>query len=302
MSFDRDIQPILQNTGNLALSCSEVQIDGGSIGWFTEAAFEVTGDLREVKTGYPLRTTQIDLDTLGATAKVTGEELGGPVKTILAGIINSLNTSVVPTHNLDLEVFRPRATNIQISMTNAALLQQFDLNFSNDFNSVTFDFEQIVPPGVLFDTVVNFAPIGGVTFGAGTPQLDKGNASIGLPMISINGSSIGAIQSASLSLATEYRRLEAGQPKTLFALTPLEHTVILEVASEEFTDAALEALLTLGGSSVVAFTAALYDGTSVVITLPAAQLVPAGTNLAKDEWSTITKKFIATGATLLTIA
>lgn len=303
MSFDSAFQPILQDVGRLAISCIRVDIDGSPAGLFSSAEFNIDGDVRGVKTGYPLRTTEMSLDAVGATAKVAFQELGGPAKTLLTGIINSLNTGVVPTHDLLLEVFRPVAENITLSMAGAALKQEFNLSFGNDFNEMQLSFEQLVSPGTVLTDAVTFATLGQVTYGASSALLDKGDISIGLPQIKVNGVTIGAIQSASLKLTTEYRRVEAGYPRTLMALTPLEHSVELEIESEEFYQASLDESFAIGASTPVTFSAALYDGTALVITLPEAMLVPSGgPGISQNDFATVSKKFIATGSTLLTIA
>lgn len=302
MSFDSAFQPILTNVGNLALSCVRVDVDAASVGWFSEANFAVEGEVRGIKTGYPLRVTEMALQSMGARASVNFQELGGPFKSILSGIISSLNTGIVPTHDLLLEVFRPRAENITINMQGAAVLQQFDLNFGDDFNAVNLEFEQLVGQGQTLDGLVTFSTLGEITNASTTPLLSKDNVSIGKPLVKVDGVSLGAVQGVSLSLSTEYRRVLAGYPNTLMALTPLEHNVTLTVESEEFTEASLDELLLLGATKSVSFSAALYDGTAIVITLPEARLTPDGINLPSDDFSTIKKKFIATGATLLTIA
>ncbi len=71
---------------------------------------------------------------------------------------------------------------------------------------------------------------------------------------------------------------------------------------EEIDETSLNESFAIGSSVPVTFTAALYDGTAIVITIPAARLVPAGgPNISQTDFATITKKFIATGNTLLTI-
>ena len=303
MAFDSAFQPILTSIGKLALSCIEAKIDGSSIGWFSSAEFNIDGDIRGIKTGYPLRTTEMTLDAVNATAVISAQELGGPVKSILTGIIDSLNTGVVPTHNISLEVFRPVAENIVMSMTGAALLQEFNLNFSNDFNEIELSFEQLVPAGTDLASHVAFTTLGEVTYGATTPLLDKGNISVGLPRVDVNGTTLGAVQSVRLKLSTSYRRVETGYPRALMELTPLDHDVEIEIACEEFFEASLNESFAIGTVTPITFSAALFDGTAIVITLPEARLVPAGgPSVSQDDFATITKKFIATGATLLSIA
>jgi len=302
--FNRGSQPITQDTGKLAISCCKVLVDGVSVGAFKGITFDLDGETRDISTGYPLRPLKQVLDSQSAKASVDCEELGGAAKGLLAAIISSLNTSIVPTKNVQLEVFRPLSENILINMTGAALLQEFTLNLSNDFNSVDFAFEQLVATGQTLSSVVSFSLADGVTNASGSPMLDTGDLSIGLPRVSVGGS-VGAVKKVSLSLTTEYKRYEAGYPKTLFKLTPLSHSVVLEVELEELSTGLLaEDLLTvLGTAGPVSISVALYDGTTIVLTLPQAVLSPAGgPNISQDDWGTKTKRFTATGTTLLTIA
>jgi hypothetical protein len=303
MAFDSIFQPILQDTGKLAISCCKAEVDSIAMGIFKEASFNVDGELKERKGGYPQRLLSSVLDKVTATASVTFQEPGGQLKTILTGIINSLNTGVVPTHDVLLEVYRPVAENITIGMTGAALLQEFTLNFANDFNEVALNFEQLFTVNQVLTDVIAFSTLGQVTTSAQSPIVSADNISIGLPLIKVGGVSLGAIQSASLKLSTVYKRVETGLPRKLTRIVPLEHTVTLEVASEEFFTGSLYESLALGASAVVSFSAALYDGTAIVLTMPEAYLVPAGgPNISQTDFATINKKFIATGSTLLTIA
>lgn len=303
MSFDTALQPILSDTGKLALSCIRVDVDASPVGIFSSAEFNLDGEVRGIKTGYPLRTTQLALDALSASAIVNFQEIGGAAKTLLSGIATSLNTGVLPTHDVLLEVFRPVAENITLSLTGAALKQEFTLNFGNDFNEMQLGFEQLVAAGTTLDAHVSFATLGQITYGATTPLVDKGDISMGLPQIKVSGVSLGAIQGAALKLTTSYRRVETGYPRTLLELTPLEHNLELVIDCEEFFEASLDEAITIGTAVPVTFTAALYDGTALVITLPEAILVPdGGPRLSQDNFATITKKFIATGATLMTVA
>ena len=304
MSFNRGSQPITQDTGKLAISCCKVLVDGASVGAFKGITFDLDGETRDISAGYPLRPITQVLDSQSAKASVDCEELGGAAKTLLTAIIGSLNTSVVPTKNVQLEVFRPLSENILIDMTGAALLQEFELSFSYDFNSVNFTFEQIVPTGQPLSSRVGFSIAGVVTNASGSPMLDTGDLSLGLPLVSAGGS-VGAVQSVRLVLTTEYKRYEAGYPRTLFKLTPLSHKVVLEVELEELSDSLLaeDLLGILGTATPVSISVALYDGTAILLTLPEAVLSPAGgPSISQDDWGTKTRRFTATGATLLTIA
>ena len=303
--FNRAAQPITRNTGDLAISCYSLLVGGASIGAFSEVNFNLDGTTRDISAGYPLRPITQLLDSQSALATVNLEELGGAAKTLLASIAASLNTSVPPTRDVQLEVFRPLAENILINMTGAALLQEFDLSFSNDFNSLGLTFEQIVPTAKVLSEVLSFSLGGGVTYASGSPMLDTGDLSIGLPLVTVGGASVGAVKRVTLKLATEYKRYEAGFPKTVFQLKPLSHSVVFEVEAEEITPGLLDEDLptVLGAAVPVVLYAALFDGTSIQITLPAAVLSPVGgLNVTQDDWASKTKKFTATGATLLTIA
>ena len=190
-------------------------------------------------------------------------------------------------------------------MTQAALQQVFSLSFSNDFNSLGLTFEQIVPTPQRLNDVLSFTTAVPVTNASGSPMLDTGDLSLGLPLVTISGASVGAVKNVTLDLTTEYRRAEAGFPKTLFQLLPLSHSVVLEVEVEEISSTLLAEDLpfVLGAVVPVVISVALYDGTSIQITLPEAVLSPAGgINVTQDDWASKTKKFTATGATLLTIA
>jgi hypothetical protein len=305
MAFDRAAQPITQDTGKLAISCHRVLVNGSSVGAFNSAQFDLDGETRDISAGYPLRPIQQVLDSQSAMARVSLEELGGAAKGLLASIISSLNTSIVPTRSLELWVFRPVAEDIIITMTNAAMLQEFDLSFGNDFNALGLSFEQLVPAGNSLSDVLAFSTDGVVTNASGSPMLDTGDLAIGLPLVTVGGVSVGAIQAANLKLSTTYKRYESGYPKNLFKLTPLSHSVVLEIEAEEISSGLLaeDLPISLGAPASVQLSVALFDGTSITITLPQAVLSPSGgPNISQDDWATKSKRFTATGTTLLTIA
>ena len=303
MSFNRASQPLTQDTGKLAISCCKVLVDAASVGAFSEAKFTMDGETRDITAGYPLRPVQQVLDSQSAKATAVLEELGGAAKALLTTMITSLNTGVVPTHDVQLEVFRPLAENILIDMTGAALLQKFDLDFSYDFNSLGLEFEQIVPSANALSDVVAFSTAAQVTYAAESPMLDTGDLSLGLPLVTVGGVTIGAVKTVKLSLVTEYRRYESGFPRTLFKLTPLSHSVVLDIEAEELSSGVLDEDFALGSAAAVALAIALYDGTTITLTIPEAVLSPSGgPNIDQKDFATKAKRFTATGLTLLTIA
>lgn len=297
MAFNRAYQPILSSTGLLAISCADVLIDGSSLGVVEDVNFTVTPTLKDINFGYPERLYSNELNSINAQVSMSLLELGGPCKTLLSSIASSLNTGVVPEQDLTLEVFKPQGNNVNIDMVGTALLQEFDLSFSNEFNLCKMKFEQLVPNGGAISDQITFTE-GSAASNSPSKMIDKGNISIGVPLAGLYTAS----QGVRLNLATTYKRIEVGYPRTLHQLIPHLHSVTLEVDSEEFTTASLGELFSVSAPTSITVEAGLFDGSVITITIPAAILVPAAVNVPNNEWATITKKFVATGNTLLTIA
>ncbi len=298
MSFSSTFQPILQDTGLLALGCHRAEIGGSSVGWLSEATFEASGTVKEILCGFPEKVVEVEAESLTTKASITVQELGGAGRSLLQAIASSLATGVVPQRNLALQVFRPRARDILINLNGAALLQEFSFSFGQDFNSFKFSFEQVVGESSL-DNQVSFTEAATLEHSAPSSMLEPGNVSIGFPLVGSNF----AVQGVNLNLQTEYHRVKKGYPRELRELIPLKHTLTLEVQSEEFSTSALAAGLSLGNPSSISVRVGLFDGTAVIMTIHGAVLLPGGpTSLGQKQFSTLTKKFIATGNTLLSIS
>ncbi len=297
MSFSSTFQPILQDTGILALGCYKAAIGGASVGNVESAGFVIQGNTRKLESGYPKKVKELFLDSMQVTASLTCMELGA-AKSLLTTIANSLGTGVVPTVNLDLFVFKPVNNDLIVSFTDIALLQQLSLDFKNDYNTVQFNFEQMLGTATDLDDKITVTSGSNNTY---TPSelLSSGNISIGFA----KADSFTAVQGVSLNISTEYSRLEIGYPKQLKSLTPLSHSVELEINSEEFTDTAISEAFSFGAKADLDVKVGLYDGTAVTFTLKEAILdTGVSASIAQKDFSTLTKKFIATGDVLLTVA
>ena len=297
MAFNAAYQPILTDTGVLAIACVDASVAAASVGLIKSAGFSIETTSKDIKAGFPAKLVEPVIASTAAKATLEMSELGGPCKALLVEIAASLNTGVIPKKDVQLEVFRPAGANLLVDFTGAAMLQEFSLNFANDINSCGLQFEALVPNGSAMTDVVAFSA-GSLATIANTNLISKDNISIGFPAIGAHTS----ISSASVSLTTSYKRVETGFPSVLRDLVPIEHAVTLEFVSDDFTLANLNELLAVGGPQSVVLSCGLYDGTAIVITLPAAQLQAAPTNISQTEWASQTKRFVATGTTLITIA
>ena len=296
MAFNPAFQPILQDAGVLALGCQKVNINSSSVGGVEDAGFSITGNRLDLKTGYPLTLHSTSLKSMAAVASATCTEFDACVG-LLSSIIGSLSTGVVPTVDLDLIIFKPRGKDLTVSFSDVYAKQEFSLDFKNDINTVTFNFEQATATSLEDKITVQEAATVETSFTS--PFLSVNNVSIGFSKVG----TFHAVQGVSLNLVTEYERLEVGYPALLRKLTPLSHAVTLEVVSEVFTDTAIQEVFTPGTASDLLLQIGLYDGTAITITVKGAimaQDLTAGIN--GQDWSTLTKKFIGTGPTLLTIS
>ena len=296
MTFNPAFQPILQDAGVLALGCQKVVIDSNSIGGVENAGFNITSVKEILKTGYPLTVHSTALKSMAATASVTCLEFGA-CKDLLTAIIGSLSTGVVPTVDLDLTVFKPRGKDLIVSFADVYVKQEFTLKFSNEFNTVDFLFEQAT--STVLEDKVTVAEAATEDTSFDSPFLSIDNMSVGFA----KAGTFHAVQGVSLKLVTEYERLEVGYPQVLRKLTPLSHAVTLEIVSEIFTDTAITEVFTAGTVADLALQIGLYDGTAITITVKGAimaQDLTAG--IDRENWSTLTKSFIGTGPTLLTIS
>jgi len=297
MSFSSVFQPILQDTGLLALGCYKATVNSASVGDVESAGFVIQGNTRKLESGYPKKVRELFLDSMQVTASLTCLELGA-AKSLLATIAASLGTGTVPKVNLGLHIFKPAGNDLIVSFTDIALLQQLSLDFKNDYNTVQFNFEQMLGTSTDLDDKI------AVTSGSGnayTPSelISSGNISIGFA----KAGSFTAVQGVKLNVSTEYTRLEVGYPKQLKSLLPISHSVELEVNSEEFTGSAIDEAFSFGSKADIAVNVGLYNGTAVTFTLKDAILDQGvSTNIAQKDFSTLTKKFIATGDVLLTVA
>ena len=286
--LNRGLQPLLLNVGHLALGCCGVVVDGTLAGSFNNIGLSINSTKYDVKAGYPSCVVDTTLLSLSAIAEVELEELGGLVRQLISDIVNSLGTLSVPIKAIDLEIFRPRGSNILASLS-GHLHQSFRLNFLDEFSSIPFTFEAIGQA----ESIVTFQELNQVTYSAKPWTKDIGNISIGKPKISINGQSIGAIQGAELTLTTEYKRIETGYPATLKQLIPVVHYVDCVVASEEFQDSSLAELLFISDNLELAYEVPLIGDASFGLKIPSCKQIPGNLSLKQNDFSAIEKRFCA---------
>ncbi len=242
MALDRNYQPITLDTKNLVVGCynADVTDDIGiepplAFGTFKEGTFSVDTRQLEVSGGYPIAVKEIRVDQIGVSASIVIEEFNEYVKLFLKDMLGALWASSVLQRSLSLYILRPNNAKLKVKLFSAAVLPQFELTFANDFNSLRLDFEQLVEVGEEIADRVKFIDDGPITSRANSQLLSANDLAIGLPKVSIGEDSMGAVQSVSLRLVTEFNRYYANYPRTLRLLTPLKYDIFVDIEYEEVT-------------------------------------------------------------------
>lgn len=278
-----------QKAEGLCLIPYGAKILGVDMGQLRSASINIDAQLKDLKAGWPQVYIAPLFESYTAKATIVSQEAGTAIA-VLGMIAASLGTGECPSGACSFNVFGP-TDSINVSM-DGYLLQEATLNLSSsELATVTVNVEGRVAPGDDPSTVVSIT--GGGT-GAGSLSAEEDLKSVGGLILGIGDSGFSNAKSATLTISTQYKRIEAGYPKTLLAMYPMDHTVTLEVET-------MDLLASGGGGGSVSLS---FSGHT--LELPNAIRLPSGVNSSRGDWATTVHKFMSVpilggNPTLLTI-
>lgn len=270
--LDRTYQPMTINPENLKIGIAKVTMQGIDIGAITDATFEMVTQLKERYIGYPAQRNEIYTESVMANVGFTCEEVGSVrVFSIIENLINNLEAQTSINYNIGLEAPFVTGDVYKLNVT-GALLPNLTLDWKNDWCSLALKFECVAnnAGGLVSKFILP-------SVGVGEQTRDVRDLTIGLPKVSINGSSVGAVQQILLAISGNVKKIETGMPRCCNKVIYLDSKVELTIVTEELELAPDDDVL-------VTFEQALLNGKVFRIIFPHCKVASDVSLATKNDW------------------
>jgi hypothetical protein len=273
--LNRGYQPTTVDPNKLLIGIAHTSVNSIDLGAITNTNIEITSTVKERYVGYPAQRHETTTESINAITTVTVEEIGSPtVQNLLRALFNC------STNTYNLEMFAPQAGGGNLKLTALAqLLPELSLDWQDDWSGIQFKFEAVG---------INAQALLGRSIEAGPRQsattLNTDYLAIGKPKVLINGQSVGAIQSAQITMQGQVKKVERGYPRCTASIIILDNKFEITLLAEE--------QITQGSDVEVTIQQALVNGNMLEIKFPHCKVLEdLGVN-PKNDWVGIKQKIL----------
>lgn len=270
--LDRNYQPLTLDPTKLQIGLARTLIGGVDLGSIKDSSIEITSVIKEHYKGYPAQRHVSETEAVTAVATVTAEEIGGvPVTAILANLFSNLKAQTATTYQVEMFSGFAAGGNLRL-VSSAQILPELSIDFGDDWSGIKFKFECVGnnAQSLLAKSIDNSGRQSATT-------INKLNLSIGKPRVTINGTSVGAIQGVQLTVQGTVKKLERGYPRCTSAIVYLDSKIELTLTTEE------NAQLVTSDCEVI-LQQALFDGGLIEFKFPHCAIAEDLSVAPKNDW------------------
>jgi hypothetical protein len=273
--LDRTYQPTTIDPNKLLIGIAKTVIDGVDLGAIANAGVVITSTVKERYVGYPAQRHETVTESITAIASLTAEEIGSPIIIVL---LKNLFANI--TKEYAVEMLAPQAGGGNLKLTaQAIMLPEVSLDWQDNWSNIQFKFEAVgVSAQTLLGRSLDTDPRSPAT------TLNTGYLSIGKPKVSINGQSVGSIQSVSLAMQGTTKKAESGYPRCTKGITILESKFEINLVAEE--------QIIQGNDVDVLLEQALVNGTVLRIHFPHCKVLEDLSLTTLNDWIGMQQKIL----------
>lgn len=270
--LNRDYQPTTIDPNRLLIGISSVVINNTDIGAMSNANIEVISITKDRYIGYPANRHETITEAVNAQVAITAEEIGSSVVlNILNNLFLDLDEQLSLPYAIDMYVPFAGGNNYKLGVK-AKLIPELSINWTDDWNSITFKFECLSESS---QTLVTKSIATGVRLPATTQNSQ--NLSIGKPLVEVNGVSVGAIQGIAFNVQGSTKKVEKGYPRCVSDLLYLSSNIDLQLILEEGE-------LVITNSCNVKITQAIMDGGAIGFEFPQCNVLEDLSLKTHNDW------------------